>query len=221
MVQDKSIEELVKVLWEYHRLNHKLEKSDCILVLGTHDIKIVDYSIDLFQKGWAPFMAFSGGVIHQKPHLKIHWDLPEAEVFAQRAIERGVHPNKILIENKSTNTGENFQFIAKLLKSKNLDFDKFIIVQKPYMERRTLATGLKHWPDKKLIVKSPDVTYDEYMNKGDIPKEQIINYMVGDLQRIKIYGENGFQIHQEIPPFVWKAFLELKRLGFTSRLLKE
>jgi hypothetical protein len=45
--------------------------------------------------------------------------------------------------------------------------------------------------------------------------------MVGDLQRIKIYGENGFQAPQEIPEQVWAAYRQLVDLGFTDRLLKE
>ena len=43
--------------------------------------------------------------------------------------------------------------------------------------------------------------------------------MMGDLQRIDVYGRNGFQIPQEIPEKVWDAFESLKGLGYTKRLL--
>jgi hypothetical protein len=45
--------------------------------------------------------------------------------------------------------------------------------------------------------------------------------MVGDLQRIKIYPEKGFQIPQEIPSDVWDAFEQLVELGFDKHLAKE
>ena len=42
--------------------------------------------------------------------------------------------------------------------------------------------------------------------------------MVGDLQRIKLYAEKGFQVHQEIPDDVWQAFERLVALGFDKQL---
>ncbi len=56
----------------------------------------------------------------------------------------------ILIEKNSTNTGENVQFTRKLLAEHGLDPQKFIVVQKPYMERRAFATFLRYWPEKEV-----------------------------------------------------------------------
>jgi hypothetical protein len=44
--------------------------------------------------------------------------------------------------------------------------------------------------------------------------------MVGDLQRIKIYPEKGFQIAQEIPDDVWQAYEQLVAMGFDRHLAK-
>lgn len=44
--------------------------------------------------------------------------------------------------------------------------------------------------------------------------------MVGDLQRIKEYPKQGFQIEQEIPDEVWRAYEELVKLGYTQFLMK-
>ena len=214
-----DIDELARIVWDYHCLGHELEKADCIFVLGSHDIRIADYGIDLWKQGWAPTIAFSGGVIQKKPYLNVDWDLTEADLFAKKAKSSGIPATSIIVENKSTNTGENFQFTAHVLQEMDLNFSKFIVVQKPYMERRTLATGLKHWPDKILLVTSPPVTYEEYTS-GSIPKNQIIQFMVGDLQRIRIYPERGFQVPQEIPQHVWDAFEQLVDMGFNERLIK-
>jgi uncharacterized SAM-binding protein YcdF (DUF218 family) len=122
-----------------------------------------------------------------------------------------------LIENKSTNTGENILFTQNLLKEKGLDFHSFIVVQKPYMERRSYATFKKHWPEKDLMVTSPQLGFDEYPN-AEIPLERVIHIMVGDLQRIKIYPEKNFQIYQEIPEDVWASYNALIDAGFTKHL---
>lgn len=142
---------------------------------------------------------------------------PEAEVFADIAIKLGVPPDKILIENRSTNTGENIEFTKALLQEKRLDLNSFILVQKPYMERRAFATFKKRWPEKDFVVTSPAFTYAEYPN-DQIPRELLINIMVGDLQRIKIYPDLGFQISQDIPTEVWAAYEELVKLGYTKHL---
>jgi uncharacterized SAM-binding protein YcdF (DUF218 family) len=148
------------------------------------------------------------------------WTEKEADKFAAIAVEKGVPKNAILIENNSTNTGENILFTQKLLKQKNLDPQSFIVVQKPYMERRSYATFKKHWPDKKLMVTSPQISFDAYPNQ-EIPLERVINIMVGDLQRIRFYPEKGFQIYQEIPAEVWNAYERLIQLGFDKHLMKE
>ena len=33
---------LAKKLWDYHHTNHTLEKADCILALGSHDLRVAE-----------------------------------------------------------------------------------------------------------------------------------------------------------------------------------
>lgn len=216
MISDKIII-LAKKLWDYHHLNNTMAKSDCILALGSHDTRVADRAAELFLEGWAPILIFSGGLGNVTKGI---WTESEADKFAAIAIKKGVPENAILIENKSTNTGENILFTQKILQEKNLDPQNFIVVQKPYMERRSYATFKKHWPDKDILVTSQQISFDEYPT-SEIPIERIINIMVGDLQRIKIYPEKGFQIPQEIPSDVWDAFEQLVELGFDKHLAKE
>lgn len=198
-VTEKRIDELAEIIWNYHLLHHTLEKADCIFVLGCHDPNVAEYGVSLYFEGWADYMLFSGGVVHEKDVLKNEIPKTEAEAFFDIAIKRDIPKENIIVENKATNTGENFQFTNELLKYLHHDFKKFIVVQKPYMERRTYATGMAHWKDKRLIITSQKTSYHDYL-KNSIPKERFINTMVGDLQRIKIYQARGFQIYQEISP---------------------
>jgi hypothetical protein len=45
--------------------------------------------------------------------------------------------------------------------------------------------------------------------------------MVGDLQRIRLYPEKGYQIFQEIPDDVWAAYEELVAAGYDRHLITE
>ena len=208
---------LAQQLWNYHHTNQVPERSDCVLALGSHDLRVAERASELYLDGFAPLLIMSGGLGN---FTKDMWSEKEADKFAAIALQKGVPENAILIENKSTNTGENILFTQKLLEEKGMYPQSFIVVQKPYMERRSYATFKKHWPDKKLIVTSPQILFKEYPTQ-EISMEKVINIMVGDLQRIKIYPEKGFQIYQEIPAEVWNAFEKLVALGFDKHLINE
>src|ERR1700730_7628635 len=218
---DNHIHSLAETIWRYHQMNHQLEHADAILVLCSHDKKVAERGAELFLGGWAPLLIFSGGLGSITRDI---WTEPEANQFAEIAFAMGVPEESVLIENRSTNTGENIRFTKQLLAERNIDPQKFILVQKPYMERRSFATFRKVWPEKEALVSSPQVSFDEYLDSycaKELSADDVINIMVGDLQRIKIYAEEGFQIHQEIPDGVWSAYEELVRAGYDERLVAE
>jgi uncharacterized SAM-binding protein YcdF (DUF218 family) len=214
MISNETLQ-LATKLWDYHHMHHALEKADCILALGSHDLRVAERAAELYLEGWAPLVIFSGGLGN---FTKGMWTETEADQFAAIAIRMGVPEASILVENKSTNTGENILFTQELVAHKNLDPRSFIVVQKPYMERRSYATFKQHWPDKKLVVTSPQISFEDYPTE-EIPLERVINIMAGDLQRIKFYPEKGFQVYQEIPADVWSAFEKLVALGFDKHLM--
>lgn len=207
--------ELAKIIWDYHHVGHKLEKADGIFVLGSHDTRVAEYGAWLYLDGWAPLLIMSGGVGSLTEGM---WQTSEAEHFASIAVRMGVPQDKILIESKSTNTGENIRYTKSLLEEKGMLVKKLILVQKPYMERRTYATFVKQWPGMNFVVTSPPIPFDEYPN-DEISLKQVIAIMVGDLQRIRDYPDQGFQIEQEIPATVWEAYEELVRRGYTGHLV--
>lgn len=213
----QEIIELSRKLWDYHHMQHSLQKADCILALGSHDLRVADRAADLYLLGMAPLLICSGGLGNL---TKEYWTEPEADQFARIAREKGVPAEHILVENRSTNTGENIRFTQELLAAKGLDPQSFIVVQKPYMERRSYATFKKHWPEKDLMVTSPLLGFEEYPN-DEIPLERVIHIMVGDLQRIKFYPERGFQVYQEIPGDVWESYNALVAAGFDQHLMKD
>jgi uncharacterized SAM-binding protein YcdF (DUF218 family) len=211
--------ELVEKIWNYHLMNHELEKADVILVLGSHDTRVAERGAELFREGWAPLVIFAGGLGTITRGI---WTEPEANQFAEVAIGLGVPKEKILIENRSTNTGENILFTRQLLAEKGIDPQTFILVQKPYMERRSFATFRKLWPEKDVVVTSPQVTFDEYLDNyanSKFSRDKVISIMIGDLQRIKLYPEKGYQIYQEIPDDVWAAYEVLVQAGYNESLI--
>lgn len=212
----QHIDQLAQTIWDYHHLNHTLQPSDLILALGSNDIRVAEYAADLYLQRLAPLLMFSGNV---GALTKDQFTKPEAEVFADIARQKGVPDEVILLEPESTNTGENIDFSRRVLAAHGLDPSRIILVQKPYMERRAYATFRQHWPEKEVIVASPPIPFSDYSNES-LPKDKVINIMVGDLQRIQLYPSLGFQIAQEIPAEVWQAYETLVALGYDQHLMK-
>jgi uncharacterized SAM-binding protein YcdF (DUF218 family) len=190
------------------------------MVLCSHDTSVAEYAAQLFLDEWAPLLIFSGGA---GAITKRMFTEAEADRFAAIAIGVGVPADRIIVENQSTNTGENVQFTRELLAARLIDARSFILVQKPYMERRTFATFRRVWPEPNVCVTSPRVSLDQYLTSyanEALSADDVISIMVGDLQRIRLYPDKGFQIPQPIPDEVWVAFRELVAAGYDCHLVE-
>jgi uncharacterized SAM-binding protein YcdF (DUF218 family) len=201
-MMDARLRPFVERIWNYHLLNHELVRSDAILVLCSHDTSVAEYAAQLFLDAWAPLLIFSGGLgaITQRLFTE-----PEADRFARIAVALGVPADRVIVENQSTNTGENVLFTKRLLVTRAIGARTFILVQKPYMERRTFATFRKVWPDASARVTSPRVSLDDYLSR---------------YANDALSADKGFQIPQPIPDDVWLAFRELVAAGYDRHLVE-
>lgn len=201
------------------KLNQPLSGSDALLVFGNHDILVARRGVELYFNGLAPIIIFTGGLGRVTSDT---WQKTEAETFADIAISLGVPEANIYIENKSSNTGENIEFTKKLIHDKMLNISRVIAIHQPYMERRIFAAIKNYWPEIDVIVTSPELDFAAYcqeLAKEGYSQDKVINVLVGDFQRIDIYAKKGFQIPQEIPQKVWKAFYQLVDMGYTKYII--
>jgi len=207
-----KVDAYAKKIWDYMLMHQQPEPADAIFVLGSNDTRVANRAAELYHQGLAPVIIFSGNK-GKEPSLPG----AEADVFADIAIAGGVPEDRIIKEDKATNTGENIAFTKQLLQERGLDFKKFILVQKPYMERRTYATFRKQWPEAECTVTSPQIPFEEYIDPTyHMTQERFLNTMVGDLLRIREYPAKGYQIPQEIPDDVWEAGQKLLALGYSN-----
>ena len=196
-------------------MGHALAPADCIIALGSHDTRVAERAADLFLEGWAPLIVLSGA---RGAFTSGLWERPEAEVFADVAAARGVPKGRLLLEKAATNTAENVVLSRALLADRGLFPRRAIAVQKPYMERRTHATFRRQWPELEVIVTSPQLAFDDYA-RGSILPDDLVHIMVGDLQRLMVYGEKGWSEKQDVPEGVRAAYERLVARGYTRRLL--
>jgi uncharacterized SAM-binding protein YcdF (DUF218 family) len=225
-------------LWSYHQLGHQVEVTHDFRPIGvvcmcSSDLRVAARAADEFLRimGEATFLLFSGG-IGTGPHSGANllgWTLPEAEIFRDEAVRRGVPEHRIFVEPRAKNSGENVELSKALLEDRGLvapgSSFQLLLVQKPFMERRAYATFRKVWPEPDVRVSSPPLSWRTYC-KGSHPqisRDVIVNIMVGDLQRIRVYAESprNFQIPQPIPMEVWAAYERLVKRGYDWNVIKD
>jgi uncharacterized SAM-binding protein YcdF (DUF218 family) len=207
-----------KRLWDYHLLGQPVGKADVILGLGSYDGAVAEHAADLLIAGLGRVIVFSGGITRRRDLLKSPWTRSEAEEFRDIAIRRGAPAERILLEPRSTNTGENFRFSVALLAELGIACSSMIVVCKPYMERRARATGRMYLGALAFTMTSQPSSFEDYCLMRYDP-ELIINLMVGDFQRIVLYPAMGYQAPEEIPAEVNEAYRRLVAAGFDRHLI--
>jgi len=212
------VKSAAKALWDYHRLGQPVEHADVILGLGSYDTRVAEHAAALFLAGRAPWLVFTGGVVQPPERTRTRWEGVEAEVFRAVALERGVPPGQVLVETRSTNTGENFRFTDALLRERGIAVRRVLVVSKPFMERRAFATGRAQTRWSEIAPTSPPDDFEDFCFHRFDPA-LVISDMVGDLQRLAVYPRKGFSVQQDIPRHVRDAFRLLVGRGYRGRLI--
>jgi uncharacterized SAM-binding protein YcdF (DUF218 family) len=202
-------------LWDYHQMGHTRRPCSVAIGLGSHDLGVADTAVDLYKRGMAPLLVFTGAT---SPTTRERMPRGEAVHYRERALELGVPSSAVLVEQHARNTGENIRLSKALLEKAGADVSSVLLISKPYEERRSYATVCKLWPEVEVVSASTPMTFDEYVDSIRDAR-LVIDMLVGALQRLLIYPEQGFMISQPVPEDVRQAFERLCREGFTSRLL--
>lgn len=217
----KEIVNDLKILWDYMVLNQHINKCDIIIGCGCANLDIPIKCAELYKNGYTPKILFAGGF---GKITKDEFAKTEAEIYKDIALKNGVLENDIILETKSTNTGDNFRFAEQILKKNNIKAKKILIVHKKLNERRTFSSAKAILKDKEITITSPDMTFEDFINFLDKNKEKtenVISVLVGDIQRIVIYPQFGWQQENEIPKKVIDSYTNLKKLGYNKYILSE
>ncbi len=210
----------LQILWDYLCLHQPAEKADVIVGFGCYDDNVARRAAQLYHQGFGQWILFTGGLGRNTTGL---FTKSEAEVFAQVARELGVPEEKILLEDKSTNTKENIHFTRALLEAKNIPHDRILGVHKPYMERRITAAMGVYWPEQAFSVTSAQMTLEEALRdvkRQGMTVSDTICTIVGDFQRIELYAQKGYQLPQFIPEETWTAYHALVDMGYDKQLIR-
>ena len=125
-------------------------RADVLVLCGSAVLASIGIAATAFQVGLADRLLVSGGIGHSTPHLRQavrenprYGDVPtdarpESAIIAEILRTHHAVPDAaILIEDESTNCGENAEFSVDLLKLTPLKLRSILLLQDPTMQRRT------------------------------------------------------------------------------------
>ena len=155
---------------------------DVILIPGGSHPQLIHGAIELYKKGMAKYILVSGGENSKIP------DYPsEAEFLKSIAIKEGVPSEAVLCEEIARNTYENAAYSYEIMREKELDDKKVILVCKEYHSRRALFTYQKVFPAyTEFFVES--VTDVKGLSRDNwFTKDEYIKTVMGEVEKMGKY----------------------------------
>lgn len=193
---------------------------DAVLGFGVFDLKLPRFCGELYRSGRAKRIVFTGGVGAGSADL----GQPEADAWHAELLRThpGIPRDYIILENRSTNTGENVRFTAELLAQKHphlafgCGIQTVIAVAAPSRLRRVRLTLQQLHPRLRVFGQHPGSSFAEeqalYASKG----LDFVAHLAGELDRLVDYAARGW-IRTERFPAPLVAALPRLHQGRTPR----
>lgn len=213
---DKDWEDF-QTIWDYLHIDDTLpQHADAIIVggSGTHTDQ-AERAAKLWHEKHTPIIIVSG---FAHPLFNIN----EAQILGDKLIEMNVPDSKILRESRAMNSGLNIILSARKLSELRIKPQRIILVHKPYMTRKFLATAEAQWPfspKPQFFITSVADTFNEYITRDEKLglAEFDLSAMLRDFESVRDFTETKFGTLQQIPDEVAEAYTRLAKRGFATR----
>jgi hypothetical protein len=210
-----------------------LNYFDALFAFGCDLTEIPEFASKVYHMGLCRTIVFSGGIGHGTEGLRINakgkygihlHNSTEAEIMAAIASEFcGVPSNKILIEDKSTNTSENALFSLDLLTRSYGKPAGILLVQDPLAQQRSHLTLMRYTDeDTKLISFAPFIPH--YIHNKPWAEERFFDLIFREVTRIgddeNGYGPKGknYIAHIDIPESVLESYRYIQNFRLKKTL---
>jgi len=192
-LSDSDFQDLLLPVWEFLAVEEPPIKSDVIFVFGGLDKAVPLKAAKLFIAGWSKHILVSGSV---GPFTKDVFDKSEALVFKEIIVENGVPESAVIIEDQATNALENVLFGMKVLNKKNIPVKSALLIAKPFMMRRSLATFQKQCQNVSV---RPCPPTGDILSFCDRYRNDFAGRLLAELTRLKVYSDKGDIAYHPVP----------------------
>lgn len=187
-------------VWDHLVVEDPPTPSDAIFCFGSRHRRVPERAAALYAVGVAPVVLVTGGT-------EAPGERPEADRLADDLVAAGVPRDRIIVEGRARNTGENVALGMTAL-ARHVEATQLTLVSWPLATRRCRATfGVRH-PAVTLAsapaLPEPGVRWSTTKRR--------IRFALGEIDRLRRYGAWGMIAHQPFPPHVLQASAVLRDL---------
>lgn len=162
-----------------------VEKADVILIPGSSRPQLIERAVELYNRGFAPYILPSGGVNNNLSHYETEW-----EYLKTMGIQLGVPEKAILKEDKAQNTFENARFSWNVLQTLDIPIRNVILVCKAYHSRRALLTYKSIFPSNINFYVSTIIDKRGISKDNWFLNEDSISIVMNEVVKIGSYFED-------------------------------
>lgn len=208
------------------------ERFDLLILAGNSLPILTEAAGEAMASGFADKILLSGGIGHATHYLrenyqKIGFDFPDSlseaqmnQLYLQEKF--GLPEENLILETKSTNSGENAQFSRQVLIDLGLPLpQRILLLNDPLLQRRTKATFQRHWSEAALfnfvpyipqLLSVDPLQFSLKELEGAWQQRYFVDLALGEIPRLRNdaagYGPKGknFIVEVEIPAVIEAAF---------------
>ncbi len=156
---------VIRDITDFIFLKDAPQKSDIIFIPGTSQSAVTETAARLYCAGYAGYVLPSGMYSGKRGKFASE-KIDKARYAGEYATDwaycrhillaNGVPESAILREDRSTHTGENAEFSARVLKEAGIKVERAILCCQAFHARRAFMTYAKHFPDTEILVVPTD-----------------------------------------------------------------
>lgn len=177
-VQQRCLDDV----YAYLAQEDPLERSDLIFVFGAMTTLRIEKAIGLYKEGLAPRLMISGS----NPIYKEHERISEAERYAKIALKAGIPQEALILEAGAITLADNVRRSLNLLDEKNVSYERLILVNSPFVQRRGWAFFSKYLTDEVKIIRANSDTKEAYSRKTWWKNEEGLRVVLNEYIKLKV-----------------------------------
>jgi DUF218 domain len=177
---------LTSEMVDYLALRETPKACDIIWGLGSNDERVALKAAELYGKKLASLILFSGGNGHRWKELT----KTEAQLFKEAALRLSVPESAIIVENKSSHTGENVAFSLRILDESRIPVSSALLITIPPFQRRASLTVRAH--RKSIHCVNCPISWGSAEGWEDAFLVHAAQLCVGEMERLQEYPGLGY-----------------------------
>jgi uncharacterized SAM-binding protein YcdF (DUF218 family) len=186
----------LQLIWDYLAAGDAPAQVDVLFCFGSLDRAVPATAARLYAAGIAPWVLATGG---SRGRTDVHGT--ESEAFGAALEQAGVPRDRVIVELRASNTGENVALGMQALTERGIEVRSTALVAWPLSTRRCSATFARAFPDVRTYTCPSTCDFPPARRAG----RRLVEAALAELHRLRLYPELGYIAPQEIPTAVRQA----------------